>query len=71
MYSVGLDVGGKCSSVETLDEHGKYFKHLEVKGPWPVLLERLDKVVPNPFAICFEASNGYGYLLIDVGKCPI
>jgi transposase len=62
MYSVGLDVGDKCSSVEILDEHGKHFKHLEIKGRWPAVLERLEKDVPKPFAICFEASNGYGYL---------
>ena len=62
MYSVGLDVGERCSSVEILDEHGKHFKHLEVKGRWPVLLEQIQKHTPNPFAICFEASCGYGHL---------
>jgi len=62
MFNVGLDVGDNCSSVEILDEHGKHFKHLEVKGRWPVLLEKIDKEVPKPFAICFEASCGYGHL---------
>jgi transposase len=62
MYNVGLDVGDTCSSVEILDEHGKHFKHFEVKGRWPLLLQRLEKEVPRPFAICFEASSGYGYL---------
>ena len=62
MYSVGLDVGERCSSVEILDSHGKHFKHLEVKGRWPVLLERIEREVPRPFAVCFEASCGYGYL---------
>jgi transposase len=62
MYSVGLDVGERCSSVEILDPQGKHFKHLEVKGRWPVLLERIEREVPRPFAVCFEASCGYGYL---------
>ena len=62
MYSVGLDVGETRSSVEILDEHGKHFKHLEVKGRWPVLLEQIQKQVPTPFKICFEASCGYGHL---------
>jgi transposase len=62
MYSVGLDVGEKCSSMEILDEHGKHFKHVEVKGRWPVVLERIDREVPRPFAVCFEASCGYGHL---------
>jgi transposase len=62
MYSVGLDVGDRCSSIEILDEHGKHFKHLEVKGRWPVVLEQIQKHTPQPFKICFEASCGYGHL---------
>jgi transposase len=62
MYSVGLDVGDNRSSVEILDEHGKHFKHLEVKGRWPVLLEQIQQHAPKPFKICFEASCGYGHL---------
>ena len=62
MYNVGLDVGDCCSSIEILDSCGKHVKHLEVKGRWPVVLERIDKEVPRPFSICFEASCGYGFL---------
>ena len=51
MFNVGLDVGDNCSSIEILDEHGKQFKHLEVKGRWPVMLQRIEKEVPKPFAI--------------------
>jgi transposase len=29
---------------------------------WPKLLERIEAEVPRPFAVCFEASCGYGYL---------
>lgn len=62
MHHVGLDVGDQCSSIEILDQNGKHFKHLEVKGRWPVVLERMRQEVPRPFSVCFEASNGYGYL---------
>jgi len=68
MYHVGLDVGDKCSSIEILDEHGKHFKHLEIKGRCGVLLDRIEKAVPKPFAICFEASSGYGYLHDGLSK---
>lgn len=61
MYSVGLDVHAKCSSLCILDENGKHLKHLEVRGPWPKLMETID-TLPQPFSICFEASCGYGYL---------
>jgi transposase len=68
MYTVGLDVGDKCSSIEILDSNGKHFKALEVKGRWPVMLDRIAKEVPRPFAVCFEASNGYGYLYEQLSK---
>ena len=68
MFSVGLDVGDRCSSVEILDPNGKHFKGLEVKGRWPVMLERIEKEVPRPFKICFEASNGYGFLHEQLSK---
>jgi transposase len=62
MYYVGLDVHAKRSSMCILDENGKLVKHLEVKGGWPRLLEVVDAQVPKPFAICYEASCGYGHL---------
>ena len=68
MYAVGLDVGDNRSSVEILDPNGKSFKHLEIKGRSPFMLQRLEKEVPRPFAICFEASNGYGYLHQELSK---
>jgi transposase len=68
MYTVGLDVGDNCSSVEILDPNGKCFKHLEIKGRWPVMLQRIEKEAPRPFAVCFEASNGYGYLHEQLSK---
>ena len=62
MYYVGLDVHAQRSSMCILDENGKRVKHLEVKGAWPRLLEVVDQQVPRPFAICYEASCGYGHL---------
>lgn len=61
MYYVGLDVHERSTSVEILDCNGKLFKRFEVKGRWPVLIEELKKV-PQPFAVCYEASCGYGHL---------
>ncbi|HEX3358961.1 MAG TPA: IS110 family transposase [Tepidisphaeraceae bacterium] len=62
MYTVGLDVGQNCSSVEILDEHGKHFKHLEIKDRWEGVVRQIQKHTPTPFKVCFEASCGYGPL---------
>jgi transposase len=62
MYYVGLDVHAKRSSMCILDDNGKLVKHLEVKGAWQRMLQVVDEQVPKPFAICYEASCGYGYL---------
>jgi transposase len=68
MYYVGLDVHAKRSSMCILDENGKLVKHLEVKGSWCRLLEVVDAQVPKPFAICYEASCGYGHLYDQFAK---
>src|SRR5687767_15307156 len=62
MHYVGLDVHARRSSLCILDAAGKAVKQLEVRGGWPVLLERVEREVPRPFSVCFEASCGYGYL---------
>jgi transposase len=62
MHYVGLDVHQKRSSICILDAHGKQVKRLEVKGHWPAVLAEIDRQVPRPFSICYEASCGYGYL---------
>lgn len=62
MYYVGIDVHQRRSSVEILDCNGKRFKRFEVTGPWSSLAEAVAAEVPGPFAICYEASCGYGYL---------
>ena len=62
MYYVGLDIHQRSTSVEILDPNGKFFKRFEIKAPWPMLAPRLAAETPKPFAICYEASCGYGYL---------
>ena len=62
MHYVGLDVHARRSSLCVLDADGKAVKRMEVRGTWPVLLERVARDVPRPFSVCFEASCGYGYL---------
>jgi transposase len=62
MYCVGLDVHAKRSSLCILDNNGNLVKRLEVKGSWQRMLEVVDAQVPRPFAVCYEASCGYGYL---------
>jgi len=61
MYYVGLDVHAKRSSYCILDEHGRKVKSATVRGPWDKVLCALT-LAPQPFAVCFEASTGYGYL---------
>jgi transposase len=68
MYYVGLDVHAKRSSICILDGNGKLVKHLEVKGSWQKLFETIDQQVPKPFAVCYEASCGYGYLYDQFSK---
>ena len=62
MYFVGLDVHAKRSSLCILDPDGRPVKRLEVRGAWPEVLEEVAASVPRPFAVCYEASCGYGYL---------
>ena len=61
MWYVGMDVHAKYTTLCILDENGKIVKEQEVHGPLGdvVLAVRL---IPKPFAICYEASCGYGWL---------
>jgi len=62
MQYVGLDVHSRRSSLCILDSDGKTVNRLEVNGPWPKLIEQVERSVPRPFAVCYEASLGYGHL---------
>ena len=61
MWSVGLDVHLRVSTLCILDENGKTVKTMTVRGSWVKLLAVL-REIRQPFAICYEASCGYGYL---------
>jgi transposase len=61
MYYVGLDVHMRKTSVCILDDNGKRVKQFEVRGPRREVIPRLMEL-DGPFAVCFEASCGYGYL---------
>ena len=61
MRYVGFDIHQRMSAVCILNENGKADKAFTVKGPWCKVFQALE-TVPKPFAVCFEASNGYGFL---------
>jgi transposase len=61
MYYVGLDVHLKHSSLCILDAMGCQVKAMTIRGPWPKMIEAV-RQIESPFAICYEASCGYGYL---------
>ena len=61
MLSIGLDVYWRTSTFCILDENGKEIETQTVRGGWSKVLAVLRKI-EKPFAICYEASCGYGAL---------
>ena len=61
MLYVGLDVHASRSSLCMLDDGGRVVNRREVKGGWPGLV-RAVRSIDQPFALCYEASCGYGTL---------
>ena len=61
MLYVGLDVHERLTAVHVLDANGKKCNSFTYKGHWTGVVAKL-KELPEPFAACFEASTGYGYL---------
>ena len=61
MRYVGLDSHWRQSTICVLDHRGKKLLNRTIMGSWPKVLEEVGKV-RKPFAVCFEASTGYGYL---------
>ena len=67
MHYVGLDVHQRTSTLHILNEYGRKVKEKTIRGSW-------DKVVmwlaglKEPFAICFEATCGYGPLYDGLSK---
>jgi hypothetical protein len=66
-YYVGLDIHQRSTSMKILDCNGKLVKRAEWKLPWPQLADQLKKEAPAPFAVCYKASCGYGYLYEQLG----
>lgn len=63
MRFVGIDIHQRMSAVCILDENGKKEKAFTIHGPWPKLFEAVNaERKTGPIAVCYEASNGYGYL---------
>lgn len=67
MWYVGLDAHVRRSTFCVLDENGKQVEKRTVHGTWTSVLGELERI-KQPFAICFEASTGYGYLFSELGK---
>lgn len=61
MLYVGLDTHHRMSAVSILNEFGKKEKTSIIKGHISKTIQALEEL-PRPFAVCYEASNGYGYL---------
>jgi transposase len=64
MFYVGLDVHQRTSSYCILDENGKVVNEQKVRGDWDLLLSHLagGPLAGQRWAVCFEASCGYGAL---------
>lgn len=61
MYYVGLDVHLRWCALCILDQNGRVIKEHRLKGHWREMLELL-RNLGHAFAICYEASCGYGPL---------
>ena len=61
MFHVGLDVHWTHTTMCILDRNGKKVKQATLRGAWSGIIEELQKL-PGKFAVCYEASCGYGYL---------
>ena len=67
MLYVGVDVHWKKSNVCMLDEQGRKIKQQVVTGGWNRMIEYVGQI-DQPFAVCFEASCGYGHLYEQMGS---
>ena len=66
MFYIGLDVHAKQITVCVLDHHGQVHDRCQVRQITQ-LLARLEQI-DGPFAVCFEASTGYGHLFELLSK---
>jgi len=61
MWSIGLDVHWRTTSVCILNEYGKKIKEKTIRGSWEKVLTYVGGI-RQPCQVCFEASCGYGVL---------
>jgi transposase len=61
MRYVGLDAHWRQSTFCVLDEQGRRIVTRTVRGPWSEVVSELSRI-ERPFAVCFEATTGYGVL---------
>lgn len=61
MWHVGLDAHWKQSTICVLDENGRRIRSRTIHDGWQGVLKELE-ALEKPFAVCFEASTGYGFL---------
>jgi transposase len=61
MLYVGLDVHSRRSSLCILNAAGGTVNQIQLNGPRSAVVDRL-RQLDQPFAICYEASCGYGHL---------
>ena len=61
MYHIGLDVHLRRCVLCILDQNGQMVKEVRLDKHWREILDLL-KNLGHPFAICYEASCGYGPL---------
>ena len=61
MWFAGLDVHARSSTVCILDQQGRKVKSQTIRGSWWKAIDWL-KDLGHPFAVCYEASCGYGAL---------
>jgi transposase len=59
MWSVGLDVHQHVSDLCILNGNGKMVKQMRIRGHFSKAVAELKKL-RQPFAVCYEASCGYG-----------
>lgn len=61
MYSIGMDVHERTTSLCILDDSGRTVKEVTIKGHPRRAVEWLSRL-DGPFQVCFEASTNYGWL---------
>ena len=67
MWYVGMDVHMRQTTFCVLDENGRKIKTRTLRSGWKTVIAEL-KRLGHPFAVCYEASTGYGILFDRLAK---